>query len=123
MATGISGLYNRYNGISEPGTNPLQAAFTYASPTWGQTLYDAASLGVGIAALTAPVPLKMGWSDGLNRPASMFNVTVPKFGSTITIPVINAVVPGDVNAAIQVINVGAKGVKIVDDAHKAGQQK
>ncbi|WP_175197347.1 hemagglutinin repeat-containing protein, partial [Paraburkholderia caffeinitolerans] len=123
VATGMSGLYNRYNGIPEPGMNPLQMAFTYVSPTWGPMLYDAASLGVGIAALTAPVPLKMGWSDGLNRPQSMFDVTVPKFGSTTTIPVLKWVIPGDVNAAIQVINVGTKGAKIVDDARNAGQKK
>jgi len=53
----------------------------------------------------------------------MFDVTVPKFGSTVTIPFINRVIPGDTNAVIQVINIGSKGVKIVDDAQKAGQQK
>lgn len=68
VATGMSGLYTRYNGIPEPGLNPLQTAFNYASPTWGNTLYDVASLGVGIAALTTPVPLRMGWSDGLKVP-------------------------------------------------------
>ncbi|MEX3921700.1 hypothetical protein AB4Y43_36750 [Paraburkholderia sp. BR10872] len=123
VATGMSGLYNRYNGIPDPGTNPLLAAFTYASPTWGTTLYDVASLGVGIASLAAPVPLKMGWSDGLNRPTSIFDVTVPKFGSTATIPIINSLIPGDVNAAIQTINVGTKGAKVVNDARNAGQQK
>jgi filamentous hemagglutinin len=123
VVTGISGIYNRYNGIPEPGTNPLQMAFNYASPTWGNTLYDVASLGVGIAALTAPVPLKMGWSDGLNRPGSMFNVTVPKFGSTSTIPLVNWVIPGNANAAIQTINVGTKGAGVINDLREAGKQK
>lgn len=123
MATGMSGLYNRYNGIPEPGINPLQMAFSYASPTWGNTFYDMASLGLGIAALTAPVPLKMGWSDGLNRPGSMFDVTVPKFGSKTTIPLLKWVIPGDANAAIQTINVGTKGAKVVNDAYEAGKSK
>ncbi len=123
IATGMSGLYNRYNGIPEPGMNPLQVAFNYASPTWGNTLYDVASLGVGVAALTAPVPLKMGWSDGLNRPSSMFDVTVPKFGSTTTIPLFKWVIPGDANAVIQTINVGTKGAGVVSDAREAGKQK
>jgi hypothetical protein len=115
--------YDAYNGISELGVNPLQMTFNYASPTWGNTLYDVASLGVGIAALTAPVPLKMGWLDGLNRPGSMFDVTVPKFGSTTTIPLVKWVIPGDANAAIQTINVGTKGAKVVDDARETGNQK
>ncbi|MDR5735816.1 hypothetical protein QCE47_26180 [Caballeronia sp. LZ025] len=119
----MSGLYNRYNAIPELGINPLQMAFNYASPTWGNTLYDVASLAVAIAALTPPVPLKMGWSDGLNRPASMFDVTVTKFGSTTTIPVVNWVIPGDVNAAIQTINAGTKGAKVENDARGAGKQK
>jgi filamentous hemagglutinin len=78
---------------------------------------------VGIAALTAPVPLKMGWSDGLNRPGSMFNVTVPKFGSTSTIPLVNWVIPGNANAAIQTINVGTKGAGVINDLREAGKQK
>lgn len=35
MIEGADGLYNRYNGISSPGTNPLRFGFNLLSPVWG----------------------------------------------------------------------------------------
>ncbi|HKR38982.1 MAG TPA: hypothetical protein VJU59_04750 [Paraburkholderia sp.] len=116
---GSNGLFNRYEGIPEPGANPLRIAFNMVSPTWGNALYDTAAFATSVAALTTPAPLKMGWSDGLNRPGTMFDVTVPKFNNMLTIPVLQWEIPVTVNQAIQVIDVGSKGAKIVNDVQSA----
>ncbi len=81
IVEGADGLYNRYNGIPSAGINPLRWGFNQVSPTWGNTLYDAANLVAAGVALTVPVPFKMGAADGLNRPGSMFDVTVPRMSN------------------------------------------
>ncbi|MGF6810169.1 filamentous hemagglutinin [Paraburkholderia sp. Clong3] len=116
---GSNGLFNRYEGIPEPGVNPLRMGFNIVSPTWGNALYDTAAFATSVAALTMPTPLKMGWSDGLNRPGTMFDVTVPKFNNMLTIPVLQWEIPVTANQAMQVINVGSKGAKIVNDVQNA----
>jgi filamentous hemagglutinin len=63
---GGGGFYNRYNRINELGGNPLRWGFNQLSPTWGDTVYDGINLASSIAALKAPVPLKMGVADGLS---------------------------------------------------------
>jgi filamentous hemagglutinin len=77
MVEGADGLYNRYNGNSSPGANPLRYGFNQTLPDgWGNVVYDGLNLVTAIGALYAPVPLKMGAADGLNRPGSMFDVKV-----------------------------------------------
>ncbi|MCG5075168.1 hypothetical protein [Paraburkholderia tagetis] len=120
---GSNGLFNRYEGIPEPGLNPLRMGFNIVSPTWGNVLYDSAAFATSVAALTTPTPLKMGWSDGLNRPGTMFDVTVPKFNNMLTIPVLQWEIPVAANQAIQVINAGSKGAKIVNDVQNVEKKK
>ena len=49
----------------------------------------------------------------------MFDVTVPKFNNMLTSPVLQWEIPVTATQAIQVINVGAKGAKIVNDMQNA----
>ena len=123
MAEGADGLYNRYNGISSPGTNPLRWGFNQISPTWGNTLYDTANLVTAIAALTVPVPLKMGTADGLNRSGSMFDVTVPRINNNTLIPFTGQVAPYGTTQGILLFGVGSKGVTVINDLRNTGGQK
>ncbi|MGF6300846.1 MULTISPECIES: hypothetical protein [Paraburkholderia] len=123
MAEGVDGLYNRYNGISSPGTNPLRYGFKLVSPTWGNVAYDGANFVFSIAALNAPVPLKMGIADGLNRPSSMFDVTVPQICNNKLIPFVNQALPHGTNQGILLFGVGTKGVTVINDIRHAGDQK
>ncbi|MGF6963695.1 hypothetical protein OKW43_000700 [Paraburkholderia sp. WC7.3g] len=123
MAEGVDGLYNRYNGISSPGTNPLRYGFKLVSPTWGNVAYDGANFVFSIAALNAPVPLKMGIADGLNRPSSMFDVMVPQICNNKLIPFVNQALPHGTNQGILLFGVGTKGVTVINDIRHAGDQK
>jgi filamentous hemagglutinin len=93
MAEGADSLYNRYNGINSPGVNPLRYGLNQVNSTWGNTAYDGLNLAFSVAALYAPVPLKMGVADGLNRPGSMFDVTVPRMNNNTLIPFLNQTAP------------------------------
>jgi len=90
MIEGADGLYNRYNGISSPGVNLLRYGFNQALPAGlGDVVYEGLNLVTAIGALYAPVSLKMGTSDGLNRAGSMFDVTVPRINNNTLIGEIN----------------------------------
>jgi len=124
MAEGADGLYNRYNGISSPGVNPLRYGFNEALPAgWGDVAYDGLNLAVAIAALKAPVPLKMGNADGLNRPGSMFGVTVPRINNNTLIPFINQAAPYGTTQGILLFGVGSKGATVINDIRPVGEQK
>ncbi|MBB5460523.1 hemagglutinin repeat-containing protein [Paraburkholderia sp. Cpub6] len=120
MTEGGDGLYNRYNGISSPGTNPLRWGFNQLSPTWGDTVYDAANLAFAIGALRTQVPLKMGTADGLNRSGSMFDVTVPRINNSTLIPFTGQAAPYGTTQGILLFGVGTKGLNVINDVHKAG---
>jgi filamentous hemagglutinin len=124
IAEGGDGLYNRYNGISAPGVNPLRYGFNEALPAgWGNVVYDGLNLAASIGALYAPVPLKMGVADGLNRPGSMFDVTVPRFNNNTLIPFINQAAPYGTTQGILLFGVGSKGAAVINDIrHTGGQQ-
>jgi filamentous hemagglutinin len=119
---GADGLYNRYNGISSPGVNPLRYGFQQLSPTWGNAVYDGANFIFAVGALRAQVPLKMGVADGLNRPASMFDVTVPRINNNTLIPFINQAAPYGTTQGILMFGVGSKGVTVINDIKKAGEK-
>lgn len=124
MAEGTDGLYNRYNGTSSPGVNPVRYGFNEALPAgWGNVVYDGLNLVAAIAALKAPVPLKMGNADGLNRPGSMFDVTVPRINNNTLIPFINQAAPYGTTQGILLFGVGSKGATVINDVHRAGEQK
>lgn len=87
IGEGVDGLYNRYNGINPTGVNVLRYGFNEALPAgWGNVAYDGLNLATAVLALRAPVPLKMGTADGLNRSGSMFDVTVPRISNNTLIP-------------------------------------
>jgi hypothetical protein len=123
IAEGADGLYNRYNGISSPGTNPLRNGFNQALPAgWGNVVYDGLNLATSIGALYAPVPLKMGISDGLNRSGSMFDVTVSNFNNNRLIPFTGNAAPYGVNQGILLFGVGTKGAAFINDIRQTGGQ-
>ena len=123
MAEGAGGLYNRYSGVTSPGLNPLRSGFNQLSPTWGDTAYDGASLLFSFGALRAEVPLKMGIADGLNRPGSMFGVTVPRINNPTLIPFVNQALPHGTTKGILWYGIGSKGVTVTDDIRNARDKK
>jgi filamentous hemagglutinin len=123
MAEGAGGLYNRYSGVTSPGLNPLRSGLNKLSPTWGDTAYDGASLLFTFGALRAEVSLKMGIADGLNRPGSMFGVTVPRINNSTVIPFVNQALPQGTTKAILLHGIGSKGVIVTDDIRHAGEKK
>lgn len=120
---GGSGLYNRYNGIGAPGDNPLRWGFNQISPTWGDTVYDGLNLTSSILALRVQVPLKMGVADGLNRPVSMFGVTVPRINNPTLIPFVNQTLPYGTTQGILLFGIGSKGVAVINDVRNVGKNK
>jgi filamentous hemagglutinin len=123
MAEGGDSLYNRYNGISSPGTNPLRWGFNQLSPTWGDAAYDGANLVFAIGALRAQVPLKMGTTDGLNRSGSMFDVTVPRMNNNTLVPFIGHVAPYGTTQGILLFGVGTKGLNVINDMREPGGKR
>lgn len=81
------------------------------------------NLVAAIAALKAPDPLKMGNADGLNRPGSMFGVTVPRINNNTLIPFINQTAPYGTTQGILLFGVGSKGATVVNEIPHAGEQK
>lgn len=123
MAEGGDGLYNRYNGIGSPGVNPLRYAFNEALPGgWGNVAYDGLNLATAIGALYAPVPLKMGAADGLNRPGSMFDVTVPRMNNQTLNPLTKNPLPYGTTQGILIYGVGSKGATVINDIRHTGGQ-
>jgi filamentous hemagglutinin len=122
-AEGADGLYNRYNGISSPGINPLRYGVTQIDQTWGNTAYDGLNLATSILALRVKVPLKVGNADGLNRPTTMFDVTVPRINNGTMIPFINKTAPHGTTQGILLFGVGSKGATVINDIRQTGEQK
>ncbi|BBU31401.1 hypothetical protein BTHE68_51350 [Burkholderia sp. THE68] len=121
MAEGGDGLYNRYNGIGSPGVNPLRYAFNEALPGgWGNVAYDGLNLATAIGALYAPVPLKVGAADGLNRPGSMFDVTVPRMNNQTLNPLTKNPLPYGTTQGILIYGVGSKGATVINDIRHTG---
>ncbi len=120
---GGSGLYNRYNGINVPGDNPLRWGFSQLSPQWGNTIYDGINFGMAILALKAPVPLNMGVADGLNRPVSIFGVTVPRIDNVNLLPFIKQPWPYGTTQGFLLYGVGSKGAAVVNDVRDGGGKK
>ncbi|WP_322063506.1 hemagglutinin repeat-containing protein, partial [Paraburkholderia tropica] len=124
IAEGADGLYNRYNGISSPGVNPLRWGFNQVLPAgWGNVAYDGANVIFAVGALTAHTPLKMGTADGLNRSGSMFDVTVPRINNNTLIPFTGQVAPYGVNQGILIFGVGSKGAAVINDIRNSGGKK
>lgn len=123
MAEGVGGLSNRYSGITSPGLNPLRYGLNQLAPTWGDTAYDGANLLFALGTLRAEVPLKIGIADGLNRPGSMFGVTVPRVNNSTLIPLVNQPLPHGTTQGILLYGVGSKGVTAIDDIRNAGDKK
>jgi filamentous hemagglutinin len=124
VAEGVDGLYNRYSGINSPGGNPLRYGFNQILPAgWGDVAYDGSNFAFSILALKAPVPLKMGSLDGLNRPGSIFGVTVSRINNKTLIPFSNQALPYGATQGILLYGVGSKGMTFINAIRNGGDEK
>ncbi len=121
LTEGATGLYNFYQGNGAAGFNPGQTVLNYISPRWGNTIYDAANLGVSIGGLSVNVPLNMGTADGLGRPQSIFGVTVSAYNNTKLLPLTGGALPG-VNQPLMLYGVGSKGITVYNDSTGASKK-
>ncbi|WP_460149576.1 hypothetical protein [Pseudomonas sp. H1_A03] len=78
MSEGITGVYNHFNN-SRGGYNPVKEVFNEIPGGYGPVIYSGADLALSLGSGFVKVPLKMGLADGLNKPNSMFGVTVHSF--------------------------------------------
>ena len=122
VVEGGGGLYNRYNGISEPGDNPLRWGFNQLSPQWGSAVYDGINFGMAILTLKAPVPLNVGVADGLSRPVSMFGVIDPRINNVNLLPFLKQPWPYGTTLGFLLYGVGSKGVAVVNDIRGGGEK-
>ncbi|MDR5884319.1 hypothetical protein, partial [Caballeronia sp. LZ032] len=120
---GGSSLLNRYDATATSGWNPLRSGFNSLNSTWGDTAYDGLNLVAAALALRVSVPLKMGTADGLNRPGSMFGVTVPRINNNTLIPFVGQAAPYGTNQAILFYGVTTKGITVFNDVQNAGSKK
>ncbi|GAB7536510.1 hypothetical protein BGC_27280 [Burkholderia sp. 3C] len=118
VAEGGSGLYNHYNGVNKPGDNPLRWGFNQMNPTWGNAMYDGVNFAFSVAALKVKVPLNVGVADGMNRPVSMFGVTVPRIDNVNLLPFIKQPWPYGMTQGALLIGVGSKGNAVINDVRK-----
>jgi filamentous hemagglutinin len=117
---GATGLYRQYQGQGAVGFNPVRSGLNAASPVWGNTIYDGTYLGLSVLALGAPVPLKVGASDGINRANSMFGVTVPRWQNPIINPLTNSVLLSPTGTqGVLVYGVTTKVPAVVEDVNNA----
>ncbi|MCA7926841.1 hemagglutinin repeat-containing protein, partial [Burkholderia cenocepacia] len=123
VVEGGSGLFNRYNGIGEPGGNPLRWGFNQLFPQWGSAVYDGINFGMAILALKAPVPLNVGVADGLNRPVSIFGATIPRINNVNLLPFIKQPWPYGTTQGFLLYGVGSKGATVVNDIRDGGGRK
>ncbi|MCI3207171.1 hemagglutinin [Pandoraea capi] len=123
MVEGGVGLYNRYNGMNSVGENPLRRGFNQLSPTWGDSAYHSIGLALSIAALKVQVPLNIGVADGLNRPSSIFGVTVPRIDNPNLWPFIKKPWPYGTTQGALVFGVVSKGLAAAKEANKAMERK
>ena len=121
---GATGLYRQYQGQGAAGVNPIRNGLNAIWPTWGDTAYDATYLGLSVLALGAPVPLKVGASDGIDRVNSLFGATVPRWQNPIINPLTNNVLlPQPATQGLMIYGVGAKVPAIVQDVQDARSAK
>jgi filamentous hemagglutinin len=121
---GATGLYRQYQGQGAAGFNPVRSGLNELSPVWGDTIYDGTFLGLSVLAIGAPVPLKVGASDGINRANSMFGVTVPRWQNPIINPLTNKVMLSPTAAqGVLVYGVTTKVPAVVEDLNKARGDK
>ncbi len=66
----------------------------------------------------AKVPIKVGIADGMNRPGSIFDVTVPRFNNQTLNPITNWPLPYGTTQGILLYGVGSKGVAVYKDIRK-----
>ncbi|WP_246750267.1 hemagglutinin repeat-containing protein [Pseudomonas sp. SWRI144] len=78
VSEGITGVYNHFNN-SRGGYNPVKEVFNEIPGGYGPVIYSGADLALSLGSGFVKVPLKMGLADGLNKPNSMFGVTVHSF--------------------------------------------
>ena len=123
MIEGGDGLINRYNGIPGREGNPLRWGFNQLAPIRGDATYDGLNLMASLAALRVQVPLNIGKADGLNRPATLFDVTVLNINNTRLTPFTKQATPYGTHQGVLLYGVGSKGMTVIDDILNAGDKK
>ncbi|TAM52854.1 MAG: filamentous hemagglutinin N-terminal domain-containing protein [Paraburkholderia sp.] len=118
---GSTSLHDRYYGVSSRGVNPLRWGFNQISPTWGDLAYDGISFGTALAGLKMPVPLNVGKADGLNRPTSMFGVSVQNINNVKLYPITKGAMPTGTHQSTLLFGVGSKGLAVVEDIRELGR--
>jgi filamentous hemagglutinin len=118
---GSTSLHDRYYGVSSRGVNPLRWGFNQISPTWGDLAYDGISFGTALAGLKMPVPLNVGKADGLNRPTSMFGVSVQYINNVKLYPITKGATPTGTHQSTLLFGVGSKGLAVVEDIRELGR--
>ncbi|WP_236066380.1 filamentous hemagglutinin N-terminal domain-containing protein [Pseudomonas alliivorans] len=87
VVEGGTGIYNHFYGGGN-GYNPVKEAFSLLPGNLGGIAYSSADFALSLGAGLVKVPLKMGLTDGLNRPKSMFGVMVSGVDNNFFLPAV-----------------------------------
>lgn len=109
MVEGGTGLYTHFASDKLNTYNPVKEAFNSFPGGYGPIVYSGLDFATSVGTGFAKVPLKMGLTDGLNRPKSMFGVLVNKADNNYFLPITNAKTPYGSAGAIYLYGVGLKG--------------
>jgi hypothetical protein len=126
------GTHGNTSGKNTGGVAPMlsqddngnDSAITRSGVSAGTlNVYDVLDPGASVLALRAQVPLKMGVADGLNRPRTMFGVTVPRMNNNTLIPFVNTAAPYGTTQAISILGIASKAATAATDVNQAGEKK
>ncbi|MEE4686056.1 DUF4225 domain-containing protein [Pseudomonas alliivorans] len=87
VVEGGTGIYNYFYGGGN-GYNPVKEAFSLLPENLGGIAYSSADFALSLGAGLVKVSLKMGLTDGLNRPRSMFGVVVSGVDNNFFLPAV-----------------------------------
>ncbi len=120
---GVTGLTNAMLGYGASGFNPIKYGLNEIMPVWGNAAYDGLNLTFNLLAMRARVPLKLGLADGLDRPSSIFGVTVSQFNNPKLVQIINWSLPNGTAQNTLLMGAGAKAIGLANDINNAGAGK
>lgn len=109
MVEGSTGAWNHFNN-DKGSYNPVKKVFSYIPGGYGPVIYSGADLALSFGAGFVKVPLKMGLADGLNRPKSIFGVTVRGVDNNFFVPIVGTPTPYGTAMTMYFKSLGDKGV-------------
>ncbi|QTH15035.1 hypothetical protein C4C32_03760 [Pseudomonas corrugata] len=113
---GGSGFYNHFVNGNNNSYNPLKVGFSQLPGGYGPLIYSGTDLILSIGAGFVKVPLKMGLADGLNRPKTMFNVTVRNADNNYFVPMTGIPTPYGTAMMMYFRSVGDKAFTVYEEA-------